>query len=277
MSTSGPGVSAEVRYLGPMQERPRYHANDSTRDVLELESRRIEIANARLCVAAPELEEEGFQLRSHHSALADFADERAVASRYVKEVDRLLLELSGADAVAVNPRGVLRFSERSSACGRFDNSHPARFVHVDVSDATAAMFAARSNPTPARRVRRFCHYNVWRVCSTPPQDVPLAVCDARSVHTADLVPADAVFDTPGMPEWSFEGLVVTGNPSHRWCYFPDMDRDEVLVFKTNDSDPSRSHCVPHVAFDDPSCPPDVTPRVSIEMRGIAYWYRHDPE
>jgi hypothetical protein len=35
--------------------------------------------------------------------------------------------------------------------------------------------------------------------------------------------------------------------------------------------------VPHVAFDDPSCPPDAAPRVSIEMRGIAYWYRHDPE
>ena len=168
MSTSGPGVSAEVRYLGPMQERPRYHANDSTRDVLELESRRIEIANARLCIAAPELEEEGFQLRSHHSSLADFADERAVASRYVKEVDRLLLELSGADAVAVNPRGVLRFSERSSACGRLDNSHPARFVHVDVSDATAAIkscenclpkaaptcASARTGPSRSSRARR---------------------------------------------------------------------------------------------------------------------------
>jgi hypothetical protein len=44
------------------------------------------------------------------------------------------------------------------------------------------------------------------------------------------------------------------------------------VFKTNDSDPSRSHCVPHVAVDDHSCPPDAPPRMSIEMRGTAYWY-----
>jgi hypothetical protein len=51
-----------------------------------------------------------------------------------------------------------------------------------------------------------------------------------------------------------------------------MTRDEVLVFKTNDSDPARSHCVPHVAVDDSRCPPDVLPRVSIEMRGTGYWY-----
>jgi len=256
-----------------MRVRPRYHANDSSRDVLDIELRRVEIANARVRVPTAELEREGFELHEHRSSIPDFTDSRAVEARYVDEVRRLLLEVSGADDIAMTPRGVLRFSERSRECGRSDNSHPARFVHVDVSDATAAMFAARSNPTPARRVRRFSHYNVWRAISGPPQDVPLAVCDARTVRAADLVAADAVFDTPGVPEWSFEGLVVTGSPEHRWCYFPDMHRDEVIVFKTNDSEPARAHCVPHVAFNDPSCPPDAPPRASIEMRGIAYWYR----
>ena len=86
------------------------------------------------------------------------------------------------------------------------------------------------------------------------------------------MPADAIFDVRDAPEWSFEALVVRGNPRHRWFYFRDMNRDEVLVFKTNDSDPARSHCVPHVAVDDASCPADAPPRVSIEMRGTAYWY-----
>ena len=273
MSTPGSSVSAELPYAARMRVRPRYHANDSSRDVLEIERRRVDIVNARICDPTTALERDGFELRKHRSAIADFGDARAVATDYAGEVQRLLLDLSGADSVSVTPRGVLRYSERSAQCGTSDNSHPARFVHVDVSDATAAMFAARSNPTPARRVRRFCHYNVWRVCSEPPQDVPLAVCDARSVSAADLVPADAIFDSPGVPEWSFEGLVVTGSAKHRWCYFPDMNRDEVIVFKTNDSEPTRSHCVPHVAFDDPTCPPEAAPRVSIEMRGIAYWYR----
>jgi hypothetical protein len=32
-------------------------------------------------------------------------------------------------------------------------------------------------------------YNVWRVLSPPPQDMPLAVCDARTVAREDLVAA----------------------------------------------------------------------------------------
>jgi hypothetical protein len=51
-----------------------------------------------------------------------------------------------------------------------------------------------------------------------------------------------------------------------------MCRDEVLVFKTNDSDPAHPHHVPHTAFNDPTCPPGVTPRASLEMRVICYWF-----
>src|SRR5258708_13315480 len=81
-----------------------------------------------------------------------------------------------------------------------------------------------------------------------------------------------VFDVPGKPEWSFEGLVVRYNPRHRWSYFSNMTREEALVFKTNDSDPKQPHHVPHTAFNDPTCPAGVAPRASIEMRAIAYWF-----
>jgi hypothetical protein len=264
-------IVAALPYAAPMTIRPRYHANDASRDVLAIEPLVAEVANARNAEQPPALEREGFELVRHVSAIADFRDP-AAGEHHAGEIRALLLELSGADAVSVVPRGVLRFAERSPECGRHDNSRPARFVHVDVSDATAATFAAQSNPFPDRRARRFCHYNVWRVLSAPPQDVPLAVCDARTVEPADLVAADAIFDSPGSAEWSFEGLVVLGRARHRWWYFRDMNRDEALVFKTNDSDPSRPHCVPHVAVDDQRCPPGTPPRESIEMRGTAYWY-----
>ncbi len=264
-------IEAAVPYAGPMAVRPRFYANDHSRDVLTIEPLLASVVNARNVHPAPALEREGFELVCHRSAIADFRDP-AGGERHIGEIQQLLLEVSGAEAVAVTPRGVLRFSERSADSGRLDNSRPARFVHVDVSDATAAVFAAQANPYPDRRVRRFCQYNVWRALSPPPQDAPLALCDARSVEPADRVPADAIFDVRDGPEWSFEALVVRGNPRHRWFYFRDMNRDEVVVFKTNDSDPSRSHCVPHVAVDDASCPPDAPPRMSIEMRGTAYWY-----
>ena len=265
-------IAAAVPYAAAMSARPRFHANDASRDVLAIERLIMQVANARNANPPPDLEREGFQLFQHRTTLVDFRDPAVIESRHVGEIRDLLLAVSGADAVTVVPRGVLRFAERSPECGQYDNSHPARFVHVDVSDATAAAFSAEANPFPERRLRRFCQYNVWRALSPPPQDVPLAVCDARTVEPADLVAADAVFDSTSSPEWSFEALVVLGSIRHRWSYFRDMQRDEVLIFKTNDSGTSRAHCVPHVAVDDPGCPPDVPPRMSIEMRGTAYWY-----
>jgi hypothetical protein len=256
-----------VNYLGPMGERPRYHAQDHSRDNLVLDPRRVAIADRRGDPAS--LRREGFELVPHRSAVADFRDEAEVARLHPREIEELLLSVTGADRVVVTGKGILRFGERSPDSGRLFNSLPARFIHIDISDATARIFADRSRPD-GMPVRRFAHYNVWRVISEPPQDVPLAVCDARSLAPADLDFADAVFDMPGA-EWSFEGLLVRHNPAHRWNYYSGMTRDEALIFKTNDSEPAEPHHVPHSAFDDPACPPGVPPRASIEMRAIAYW------
>jgi hypothetical protein len=266
-------VEGSINYVAPMAVRPRFYANDHSRDVLQLDPRTVPIEDARERARAPSLEREGIVLLRHRSSVANFRNSSEVAALHPQEIERLIRELSGAHAVAVNGTGVLRFGEKSPDCGRLDNSRPARFIHVDCSNATAAQFAERSRPkSDPRPVRRFAHYNIWRSFSPPPQDVPLAVCDARSVDSGDLVPADAVFDVAGQPEWSFEGLVIRFNPNHRWLYFCNMTRDEVIVFKTHDSSPDAPSQVPHSAFDDPSCPPNVPPRASIEMRATAYWF-----
>ena len=265
-------VDGRVNYIGAMLERPRYYANDHSRDVLTLDPRTVRIRDRRGGAEPPSLRREGFQLVDHVSRVVDFKDAAEVARYHPAEIEALLRGLTGADSVVVSSPGVLRFGEGSKDAGRYHNSLPARFIHVDISDATAAQFAARSLAAPGRRVRRYAHYNVWRALSPPPQDIPLAVCDARSVAERDLLAADAVFDVAGAAEWSFEGWVVRHSPAHRWSYFSAMRRDEVLVFKTNDSDRGAPHCVPHSAFDDPRCPKGVPPRASIEMRGIAYWF-----
>lgn len=269
-SDSAPTVRGDVNYAAAMTARPRYYANDHSRDVLALEAHTIDIADARRAAAPPTLERNGFQLVRNHSATRDFRDPDEVKRVYAPEVERLIADLTGASKVTVTGGGVLRFGERSPDSGRLNNSYPARFVHVDISDPTARAFAERANPA-ARPGQRFAHFNVWRVLSPPPQDVPLAICDAAGVAPEDLVPADAIFDAPGQPEWSFEGIVVRFNPAHRWSYFSGMTTDEALVFTTCDSDPAHPHCVPHSAFTDPTCPPDVPPRASIEMRAIAWF------
>ncbi|MGH8226655.1 MAG: CmcJ/NvfI family oxidoreductase [Steroidobacteraceae bacterium] len=267
-------VEGSINYTAPMSVRPRYHANDNSKDVLTLDPRTVRIEDERGAAAPPSLGCEGILLTGHRSAVADFRDGAEVAAVHPAEIERLILEVSGADAAVVTGPGVLRFGERSGDSGRLNNSRPARFIHVDISNTTAAAFAERSRPKVAdgRRVRRFAHYNVWRTFSGPPQDVPLTLCDARTIEQQDLVSADAVFDAPGQPEWSFEGLVVRYNPKHRWVYFSGMTRDEVIVFKTNDSAADEPSQVPHSAFDDRTCPAGVPPRSSLEMRAIAYWF-----
>lgn len=264
-------VEASVNYLAPMTARPRYHANDMSRDVLELDPTIVTITDRRGAADAPRLDREGFALVFHPSGVTDFLDRETTDAVYRPAVRELVRNLSGADEVVINAPGVLRFGEKSGRAGSLDNSRPARFIHVDINDDTARAFAERAKPE-GRGVRRFAHYNVWRAFSGAPQDVPLAMCDARSVAMRDLVEADAVFDRPGVPEWSFVGWCVARNAAHRWSYFSGMTPEEALVFKTNDSDPDQPHCVPHSAFDDPTVPEGTRPRSSIEMRAIAYWY-----
>jgi hypothetical protein len=258
-----------INYVARNATRPRYYANDHSRDLLEIDQRAMPIANAR--GLAPSLNVEGYSLVSHHSTVTDFTDKNQVWNLYRAEIAALIATVSGADDVQVNAPGILRFSEKSTTAGMLNNSMPARFAHVDITDGTATDFALRSAPK-GKIVRRHAHYNIWRAISGPPQDVPLAVCDARSVDSEDLIAADAIFDETGKPEWSFESWVVAHNPAHRWHWFADMTVDEALVFKTNDSDAAFAHCVPHVAFDDPNCPADSPARASIEMRAIAFWY-----
>lgn len=265
-------VVAPIAYCERMTVRPRFHANDTSRDVMSVRPRPMTIADARSWTVPPDLDREGFRLVSHRSAVKDFRDEAEVAEVHNAEIRQLLLQATGADEVVITGRAVLRFSEASGRAGSLDNSRPARFAHIDVSDATGEAFVARSNPAPSRRLRRAALYNVWRAFSGAPQDVPLALCDARTVKDGDLISADAVFDAPGQAEWSFEGLIVAHSPAHRWAFFSNLTPGEAVVFKTKDFDPDRAHHTPHVAFDDPSCPAGAPPRASIEMRGAAYWF-----
>jgi hypothetical protein len=183
-----------------------------------------------------------------------------------------MLELTGADAVVVTGPAVLRFGERSQEAGTRDNSNAARLVHIDTSDAAAEDFARRAAPAEKERFRRVAQHNIWRTFSEPPQDVPLAVCDARTVAPADLVPADARFDRNGEVQWSFEALLLRYSSAHRWFFFSNMDRNEILIFKRHDTDPREPRRVPHTAFSDPRVPPGGTPRASVEVRTIAYWF-----
>ncbi len=260
--------SAVINYTRHGTARPYYFANDHARDFVPIDAQTMPLTNGR--AAGSSLDGQGFVLAPHASAVTDFTGPE-VAAHHPAEIVALLTAQTGADLIMVTAPGILRFSERSGKAGSLNNSNPARFAHIDVTTQTAEAFGARGQPDD-RAVSRFAQYNIWRAFSAPPQDVPLAVCDFRSVLPEDLIEADAIFDEPGKPEWSFASWVIAHNSAHRWHWFPNMTRDEALIFKTHDSDAGRARYVPHVAFDDPDAAQDAPPRASIEMRATAYWF-----
>jgi hypothetical protein len=260
-------IEATIAYVRRDGTRPYYFANNHARDHVPIDPRTMSLTDARQ--HATSLDAEGFVLAAHRSGVEDFERAEEVAAKHPAEIVELVKAHSGADHVQITAPGILRFSEHSGRAGSRDNSHPARFAHIDATRATSAGFASASAP-PGRQVRRYAHFNVWRTFTPPPQDIPLAICNARSVAPEDLLVADAIFDPPNGAEWSFESWVIAHNPAHRWCWFPAMTRDEALIFKTSDSE--FQNPVPHVAFD---CPPiglALQPRASIEMRCVAFWF-----
>jgi hypothetical protein len=265
-------VQARINYTGQMNEKPRYHAMDPSKDVHVLDPRTVQICEAQRDEAR--LEREGFQLVPHSSSVRNFLDTSQLERVYFPEVCQLIVDVTGARAAAVAAAPFVRFGERSELSGQLRNSRPARFVHIDYGDARGKALAEQvftTVPDRSWQYRRFVHYNIWRVLTPPPQDVPLAVCDAGSLSRGDLIEALAVFDFVGVPERTADSYVVRYNPVHRWNYFRDMTPDEALIFVTNESDPARPHHVPHTAFDDPHCPSTAAPRSSIEIRVVGYF------
>ncbi len=263
-------LRAQIGYCERTEKRPYFYANAHEKDFVPLAPVEVEITDARGRDCS--LDVEGFTLVEHASAVADLTDLKAVMRIHADEIVALLTSLTGCDQVAMTPMGILRFSERAGSNDSHDNSHPARFVHVDMAKEPAA--AARGQSAPeGREITRSAQYNVWRVLSAPPQDVPLGLCDYTSIEEGDLLPCQAIFDPlDGSPEWGFPNYLLEYNPAHRWFYYSDMHPGEALVFKTSESDPARAQLMPHGAFDNPLAPPDAVPRISLEMRGTAYWY-----
>lgn len=268
-------VESSVNYLEAMDELPVFYA-DKQQNNLNLGARTIRVRDARQCREQLSLDREGFRLVDHPSAVENFRDPDEVQRTYRPEIERLMTGLTGARKVLV-AGPVLRWGERSPESGKLLNSRPARFVHVDYSrksfDDFALLHLQNAGVEDADRwlKGRYAAYNIWRVLTPPPQDVPLGVCEARSVRLEDAVTGMAVIDPPNGPELRFESSLYRYNPEHRWNYFSNMRPDEALVFKAFDSDRSAVQGCPHSAFNDPNCPADVVPRASVEIRAYAYF------
>src|SRR5712691_421494 len=85
-------VRAAIAYAGRGIARPRYHANNSSGDLLEVVPVDMDIADAR--VRSATLDEAGFTLVAHRSAVTEFGDREAVNTVHRRQIVDLIGELS---------------------------------------------------------------------------------------------------------------------------------------------------------------------------------------
>ncbi len=280
MTELGLDVLGEINYVrnppASAAETLDYFEGDEKRTTMQtLPGRVMVIRDARQ--QSVSLEREGFQLVHHQSGISDFEGielNPALDARYLEELTQFLAQLTGASSVMMIGGAKQRFSkalpEKLSA---LVNAKPARFPHADNTDKSSLglvqMIGSAVPDFDLKQYSRWALYNIWRCVSPAPQDCPLTLCDARSSTPADEITISTAQDTLDMGVYRHATTGFLYNPEHRWYYFPDMTSDEVIVFKTHDSDKSRPSRVAHTAFDNVLCPPDAPARISVEARALA--------
>src|SRR5437868_3260829 len=78
------------------------------------------------------------------------------------------------------------------------------------------------------------HIYDWRPIHGPVEDIPLAICEAKSTLPADFVPTDIEHYGEGdltRPRHTGEIFSVRRSAAHRWFYVSRMRADEILFFK----------------------------------------------
>ncbi|MBC2651189.1 hypothetical protein H7F50_03205 [Novosphingobium flavum] len=282
MSTALAEVQTTIDYLIPTSRiNRRFWAPGEEYNTGVYAPYAVTIRNARLAGYPFNLDEHGFCLAHHATNITDWEAQYAGDSAYAAQVGEVVRGLTGADLV-VPMGGMVRTSGQTSD----QMQPPAAEAHVDFTKRSAQKVAERMY----RQARpggdgydRFICFSLWRALSPPPQDMPLALCEGRSVRDdegtpntkidVDVIPTgDALFAPIPGEEDMIAATIFHHSPDHRWWYYPDMTGDEVLLIKFNDSDHSRTWRCPHTAFVDRSRP-DSVERRSIEFRGVAFFTR----
>jgi len=231
------------------------------------ELKRVAVRNGRLLADQLSLEEQGFVFVEHKTKVTDFFDAAQLESVYYPEIERLIKGLSGASRVVIFDH-TLRSGDAAEREARLIRE-PVLSAHNDYTEWSGPQRVREILPDEAEALlaRRFAIIQVWRPINQPIRVNPLAIADAKSVAMEDCLVAERRY-----PHRVGQTYRLKYSPNHRWFYFPEMRRDEALVFKVYESEKDgRARFTPHTSFDDPTSAPNAPPRQSIEVRALAFF------
>ena len=267
----GEHVDATLNYLASSEKRPIFYAYPAPSGVPqyggEVAAKRLPIFNARVRSEPPSLDSNGCQLVAHHSRVSDISDEKTIRDVYYPETEDLIRKVTGAAKVVIFDH-TLRYALPGH--GEEGVREPVRRIHNDrtfVSGPRRVRDHLPPREAEERLKHRFAIINVWRPIAHPVENFPLALCDARSIDPEDLVPSDLVYRDKVGEVYSF-----LHHPRHHWSYFPRLTPDGVVLLKIYDSRvDGTARLTAHTSFEDPTSPPQASPRRSIELRTLTFF------
>lgn len=267
-------LRTELKFLAdtsaPLVYVPSRGGGDKTEHLGNYRNREVEIHDARKALPETDLDSEGFVLLAHRSQVVDFYDDSALTSTYHPELTSLVKRVTGAQRVEIFDD--TRRSSSVPSQQAHGSRDPANIVHNDYTHDSGPKrlddFFGDSPGEAARlKQRRFAIINAWRPIGAPVLDHPLVLCDARTIGEDDLVAVERRGE-----DRTGELQVALYDPTQRWYYYPEMTRDEVLLFKTYDSLlDGRTRFTPHSSCKDPRAPDDAPARESLETRCLVFF------
>lgn len=231
-----------------------------------VEPKTMTVLNGRVLADRLSLDDQGLVFVEHKTQVKDFFDEEQVRTVYYPEIEQLIKCQSGASRVVIFDHA-LRSGDQTEREEKLIRT-PVLQAHNDYTEWSGPNRLREILPDEADDLlsHRFAIIQVWRAINRPIQSNPLALADARSITFDDLMVAERRY-----PHRVGQTYRLKYNPNHRWIYFPEMRRDEAIVFKVYDSEKNRARFTAHTSFDDPATPPDAPARQSIEVRTFAFF------
>ena len=258
-----PEVEHSLYRNGKVLSRRDHDGTDTVREGVVLAPATVTVRDAR---QAPDgescnLRQNGFELLDHRlfDEGLDFFDHEQVVRRYYPDCESAVKSATGADSVVAfdhNVRSALGKRNKTRIAGGQQVQGPARVVHGDytLTSAPQRLRELARAPTGNDTLRmvlnegeaaldpervnallgssgRFAIINLWRnIVAEPVATYPLALCDAQSFGTADLV----VFEIHYQDRIG-ENYFAKQAPGHQWHFYPGLTRDEALLIKQWDS------------------------------------------
>lgn len=229
----------------------------------------------------------GFELVGHTTSAASWDDDD-IAAVHHREMEELARQMTGCD-VALVSNHIKRGPEFAR---QHEDLAPIDFVHSDFAksyerlvrhssyqpDRDGAVRALERNDITASDVEaasRIVILQFWRNLGPAKMDFPIGFCDARTVTPGDARPIPVSdYAGSGIDFDAVAVLTPTGPDQYRWYAFPDLQRHEVVAFRTFDTDlvtAGDTWFTPHSAFRDPDVEVGNPARSSIELRAICLY------